>query len=400
VARLFALTFVVALHVGVALLLTGRWQPFAGIDLAPAPAATPREEASSEPVTVRTVVDWTHAPEAPTATARETVAADTRVVVDLDQARAAGRAHAQRHVESIQRMRRRQYGDAIAALVEAPVREGWPALEQLAREGDRAAAEALLEKTARCEPAPTRDAAYAKLADEASRGLDPVSAAFIRAALEHELAYLRRESDECRATGFGTPRLEMLLRERRIEPEGSALAVSRQFLEEYRAEAAPVYPGPFGAVLERLGSDDLTTDEWITLIAASDTDRAVAYALGYLCLERSCAGMPKLPPSERPRLLRAAADAGNVRAARALAEDFANAGDLGSAYGWMLFARWADASGCNPVATTLDLADTLRGIASLEAVLSPGQRRAGEMLGAALVTANAAGARSVWSCPG
>jgi len=61
--------------------------------------------------------------------------------------------------------------------------------------------------------------------------------------------------------------------------------------------------------------------------------------------------------------------------------------------------RWADATGCNPVATTLDLANTLRGIAALEAVLSPGQRQAGEVLGASLIAANAAGTRAVWSCP-
>ena len=102
----------------------------------------------------------------------------------------------------------------------------------------------------------------------------------------------------------------------------------------------------------------------------------------------------------RARLLRSSADAGNVHAARALAERFANGGDLGSAYGWLLFARWADANGCNPVATTLDLADTLRGIASLEAVLSTGQRQAGEWLAASLVAANGAGTRRVWACPG
>jgi hypothetical protein len=323
-------------------------------------------------------------------------------VVDLEQARAAGREHAQRHFESIQRMRQRQFGDALFALVEAPAAQGWPALEQLVREGDRAAADALSEMAARCEKGASRAAGYARLADEAARGLDPVAAAFVRAALEHELAILQRESARCRAAGVGMARLETLLRERGIEPrrgDGGDWDVWRQFREVFDAGSGPVFPGPFASVLEKMRDQPLATDDWITLFAAADDDRAVAYALGF-CLLRACEGMPDLPDGERQRLLRASADAGNVRAARALAEDFANAGDLGSAYGWMLFARWADANGCNPVATTLDLADTLRGIASLEAVLSPGQRRAGEMLGASLVAANAAGARSVWSCPG
>ncbi|HET7845703.1 MAG TPA: hypothetical protein VFL14_16230 [Xanthomonadales bacterium] len=402
-ARLFAIAFTLALHVAALLLITGNWRPFAATpgERKPPPAATPRAHRALPAETIAAVVDWTRAPATPATSVRRD-ATDVRVVVDLEEARRAGRLHADRHVDAIRRMRQRQYGDAIAALLDAPVAQGWPALEQLAREGDGVAADALLEKAARCEEIPTRGATYERFADEAARGLDAVAAAYVRAALEREFAILDREARDCRAGGFGTPRLEMLLRERGVAPrrgEGGVTDVWRQFREAFDAQSRPAYPGPFGDALERLGMDELAADDWITLFAAADSDPAVAYAMGY-CLLRTCSNMPELPATERTRLLRASADAGNVHAARALAEDFANGGDLGSAYGWMLFARWADANGCNPVATTLDLADTLRGIASLEAVLTAGQRSSGEVLAAALIARNAAGARAIWSCPG
>lgn len=403
-ARLVAIAFTLALHVAVLLLLTGHWRPFERVATpgrTPAPRTTADAPDATSEESIAAVVDWTRAPvaRAPSTRPRQV---PSQAVVDLDAARRAGRLHADRHVDAIRRLRQRRYGDAIAALLDAPAAQGWPALEQLAREGDRAAADALSEQAALCEERPMTAAAYARFADEAARGLDPVAAAYVRAALDQELVHRQREAAECRAAGFGVARLELLLRERGIEPrggEGGAMDAWRRFREAFRAASNPAYPGPFGAALERLGADALEADDWITLFAAADEDAAVAYAMGY-CLLRSCSNMPELPASERARLLRAAADAGNVQATRALAEDFANGGDLASAYGWMLFARWADANGCNPVATTLDLADTLRGIASLEAVLTPGQRRSGEMLAASLIARNAAGARAIWSCPG
>ena len=397
-ARLVALVITLALHVGVLLLITGHWRPFPSRheERVATPKPTPAPRASEPADEVAAVLDWTRPPATPArvdAASRTT----TRIVVDLEQARAAGREHARRHVDAIRRMRVRQFGDAIGALMDAPPAQGWPALEQLAREGDRAAAQALVELSWHCDERPMAAASYARFADEASRGLDPVAAAFVRAALEQELAHRAAYATRCRESGFGSPRLTMLLRERGVEA-GKIPQVG--FRETFQAEAAPLQGGPFGAWLDAMaGGDSLDADAWITLLAAADTDPAVAYAMGF-CLMSSCAGMPELPAAERARLMRASADAGNVRAARSLAEDQANAGDLASAYGWLLFARWADATGCNPVATTLDLADTLRGIAALEAVLSPGQRQAGEVLGASLIAANAGGTRTVWSCPG
>ena len=395
-ARFIALAVTIALHVGVLLLITGHWQPFPPRESRrtepPAKAAT-RAPTAPRVASVAAGLDWTRQPSAQAAPG--TPVAAQRIVLDLEQAREQGRALALRHRASIRRLQQRQYGDAIAALLDAPPAQAWDALEQLVREGDPVAAQALAELAAGCTERDNR-ARYERLADEAVQGLDPAAAAFIRAALAQEAELVDERAARCRAAGYGPARLEPLLRARGVTPGEIPVA---QLMDAYDAESGPTYPGPFGELLERfVHAEPIGEADWITLLAAADEHPAVAYALGY-CLQRGCAGMPELPDAERQRLRRVAAAAGNIWSARALAEDHANSGDLASAYGWLLFARWADASGCNPVATTLDLAETLRGIDSLEAVLTPGQRNAGEALGAALVAGNESNARAVWACP-
>lgn len=399
-ARFIALAVTIALHVGVLLLITGHWQPFGDrasqrAEQERARTTAPRARAEPREATVAAGLEWERAPSAPLQPTSGTPVEAQRIVVDLEKARAEGRELALRHLDSVRRLRRRQYGDAIAALLDAPPAQGWDALEQLVREGDHVAAQALAELAVHCAERGNR-ARYERLADEAVQGLDPAATVFIRAALEQEADAMDDRAARCREAGYGPASLEPLLRARGVAPGQSPAA---QLMDAYDAESGPTYPGPFGRLLERfVNAEPIADADWITLLAAAYDHPAVAYALGY-CLQRGCAGMPELTDAERQRLRRAAAGAGNIWSARAIAEDDANRGDLASAYGWLLFARWADASGCNPVATTLDLAQTLRGIDSLEAALSPGQRNAGEALGASLIAANESGARAVWACP-
>ena len=277
-ARFIALAVTIALHVGVLLLITGHWQAFPPRESRrtepPAKAAT-RAPTAPRVASVAAGLDWTRQPSAQAAPG--TPVAAQRIVLDLEQAREQGRALALRHRASIRRLQQRQYGDAIAALLDAPTAQAWDALEQLVREGDPVAAQALAELAAGCTERDNR-ARYDRLADEAVQGLDPAAAAFIRAALAQEAELVDERAARCRAAGYGPARLEPLLRARGVTPGEIPVA---QLMDAYDAESGPTYPGPFGELLERfVHAEPIGEADWITLLAAADEHPAVAYALG------------------------------------------------------------------------------------------------------------------------
>lgn len=400
--RLVALVVTVLLHLVVATFLLGRWQvslPGIGGDTARerAPAAATAAIAGHE---AHDSSDGTWLPQQVVPDAPRSFASRSRDDA-LERAAAAGRAHEQRRRATQLRWRDRYFGEPIAGLLRMPIEQAWPALEQLVSEGDSRAAEALLELAAGCGHNEfARDAAYRHTADEATRGLEPRVATFIRSALDEERAWQREAFAQCNAHGLGGARLATFLGRPAPSSETSG-SVFAEFMQEFVPEGA-TYPivSPHGAALRRLmdGREPLTRDEWVTLLAALESDPWIALAIGH-CLRSSCDDMPPMDRALRRQLQIDAAAFGSFSALTSLAEGYGQDGDHASRYAWWLYGRWAASTGCIPIATMTDLSGIALRLRELDGTLAVAERAAGAARARTLIATHGARMRALWNCP-
>jgi hypothetical protein len=112
-----------------------------------------------------------------------------------------------------------------------------------------------------------------------------------------------------------------------------------------------------------------------------------------------CTGFPTLDSEQLQELTRYGAQAGNPSALDRVVGQHEAAGDVVSAYAWLIYQRWVMASGCSPMSMLGDFAVVTRHGAQLEARLRPADVAAGRAEANRLIAAHGAQMRAAFACP-
>lgn len=284
---------------------------------------------------------------------------DSAAAPDADARATASRS---KRLAQIDRIRRRAYGDDIAALMRLPIESSWPRLERLALEGDVKATRALIDLSEECAGARDSDAAR----DGREHGLGPQSIALLQSAYRLENARLREFAASCRANEHGMSRLAGVLRQRGDDEPGDpvdeaiATAVARM----------------------RSGGASAKIDPSALIEAMADDPAAVDQVIGCLRLG-SCAvaGIARDDATANDRAIERAARMGSQEAIAALVASAGARGDLLDAYAWARFGAWLAIEHCTMVPGVVAFLGRAGEMEALRRRLDAGQLAAAEQHG-------------------
>ncbi|HET9484432.1 MAG TPA: hypothetical protein VFO79_10785 [Xanthomonadales bacterium] len=286
--------------------------------------------------------------------------------------------------EAIARHHDRTYGEELGAIMRLPLPNAWRALEALAARGDDTAADALLALGACAAEIPGRGETYRRLRDSAVEGLAAEDAAFVHGALDAELLGIESDARTCKAAGLDRARL-VELAERRLHALGRGEAPPRgddahAWLEYFRRAFTPVEgaafatePGPEArAWMERLDAS-LDAAQWQRFQREAPADPVLAMRVAYCAMAR-CPDLPAEAWTDADAWIDRAAAYGFPQAISDVVDRRAQGGALADAHAWAEFGMWAIASGCFPIAQSIEYAQLARQRAAIAARLSPAQR--------------------------
>ena len=288
--------------------------------------------------------------------------------------------------ESFARLNDRAYGESIGALMRLPVRDAWPALEALAREGDDEAARALLQISVCAIDAPQRDERYRRLRASAVEGLSPADAAFVHGALDAELLSIEQDEAACRSAGLDKLSLVQLARDRltalgrpKPPPEGRDVhAWIRYYGEAFPSSGEDTRGTWISDVapealrwLERFELG-LTADEWRMLVESAPEDPTLVSHIAH-CALRQCEALPAEAWDDALGFVERAAGFGSYPSVAAMIERHRAAGADTVAHAWAEFGMWVIEAGCHPMPSSLEYAQLARERAAVAARLTPEQ---------------------------
>lgn len=285
--------------------------------------------------------------------------------------------------QSLSRMYEALYGEEIGALMRLPLPNAWRALESLAEGGDDLAAEALFALSSCAAENPRRGETYRRMRDTAVQGLARADAAFVHGALDTELLGIDADARTCAAAGLDRQRLiELASRRLRARGDETPMPVGENalaWLDYYRrafpsAEQA-LFPEPITAEttvwLDRLDAA-MTPEEWAAFRRDAPDDPALAIRVAYCALAR-CADLPPQAWTEADVYIDRAAQYGFAQAISHVIDRHEGERALVDAHAWAEFGMWVIASGCFPVAQSIEYAQLARQRALLAARLTPAQ---------------------------
>jgi hypothetical protein len=319
-----------------------------------------------------------------------------------------GAAYENARRAAIARWRDRAYGEDIGAIMRQPVPQAWRSLEALVEAGDPVAADALLELASCAVDIPGRGATYRRLRDSAIEGLAPADAAFVHGALDTELLGIENDARTCAAAGLGESRLTALA-ERRFRangtPESPPAGENRLAWLDYYQRAFPpqgvpefgIDPRPETAPFLDLLDASVTPTEWEAFARDAPDDPVLAMRVAYCAMSR-CADLPPVAWNSADRFIARAAEYGSPQAISRVIEQRAETHALAEAHAWAEFGMWVIASGCFPVAQSLEYAQLARQRQALAARLTAVQFAEARVRLAGLMRAHGDAALAAQGC--
>lgn len=320
--------------------------------------------------------------------------------------RGAAYEHARR--EAIARWRDRAYGEDIGAIMRMPIPQAWRSLEALVEAGDPVAADALLELSSCAADIPGRDATYRRLRDSAVEGLAPADAAFVHGALDTELLGIENDARTCAVAGLDRDRL-VGLAERRFRrsgaPESPPSGEDRHAWLNYYQRAFPPPEVPEFGIDPRPGTRPfldlldaaVAPAEWEAFARDAPDDPVLAMRVAYCAMSR-CADLPPVAWNSADRFIARAAEYGSPQAISRVIEQRAETHALAEAHAWAEFGMWVIASGCFPVAQSLEYAQLARQRQAIAARLTAAQFAEARVRLAGLMRAHGDAALAVQGC--
>ena len=406
--KAFAFAVAIALHVGFA------WVLFASKPIAPESAARPEPAAHESLRAADRAPRSDAAPRArsaarprPPPTRYEPGEAGARFTTEAEQrAYERGIEYELLRREALHRFYARAFGDEVAALMQLPIAQAWPALESRALAGDNRAAEALQALGDNC--AFDRGERFRGMRDGVSAGLAATDAAFVNGALDTELIGLETEATACRAAGLGRDRL-IALAQRRLESLGRSESppVGDDFHAwlEYYTRAFPsiehwpaVYePGPEARRWIEQMELGLGSTDWRELLREGSDDPALAGRVAY-CAMTKCGELPPEAWDEATPFIQRAAEHGLPQAILGVIERGTRGDALPEAHAWAEFGMWVIESGCFPLPQMLEYAHLARERAAIAARLTAAQYADARRRFAALIQAHGNAALAAHGC--
>ncbi|HVF35462.1 MAG TPA: hypothetical protein VND91_09090 [Candidatus Saccharimonadia bacterium] len=310
--------------------------------------------------------------------------------------------------ESLARQYDRAYGEEIGAIMRLPLPNAWHALESLAAQGDEAAADALLVLSACTAEIPERGDTYRRARANVVEGLAPADAAFVHGALDTELLAIESDARTCKTAGLDGGRLVSLAEQRlraqdRSEPPPTG-ANAHAWIDYYRrAFSAPEVSlrttevgSEASAWLERLDAA-LSPEQWAQFRREAPEHPALAMRVAYCAMSR-CPDLPSEAWSASDRYIDRAAEYGFPQAISHVIDRHAAASGLAQAHAWAEFGMWVTASGCFPIAQSLEYAQLARQRALLAARLTPPQFAEARQMLAVLMRSHGNAALAAQGC--